>query len=85
LFSDTDYVYLENIKSRFHNEHKTLFTIGYEGKGIEKFLNSLIKNNIKVLCDVRKNPLSRKFGFSKTKLEHLCKQIEIYYIHMQVI
>ncbi len=32
-----------------------LYTIGYEGTSLEEYLNKLIKNNIKVLCDVRKN------------------------------
>ena len=32
-------------------------TIGYEGRSIDEYLNLLIKNNIKLLCDVRKNPI----------------------------
>jgi uncharacterized protein (DUF488 family) len=33
------------------------------------------------LCDVRKNPLSRKFGFSKNKLKHITQTIGIEYVH----
>ena len=35
-----------------------------------------------MLCDVRKNPLSRKFGFSKAKLQHITEAIGIKYLHI---
>lgn len=47
---------------------RCLFTIGYEGRSLEKYLNILIQKNIKILCDVRKNPISRKYGFSKKNI-----------------
>ena len=59
-----------------------LFTIGYEGRSIDEYLNLLIKNNIKVLCDVRKNPLSRKYGFSKQSLQKKTKELNIKYLHI---
>lgn len=59
-----------------------LFTIGYEGISLEYYLNKLIKNNIKVLCDVRKNALSMKYGFSKTQLKTACEKLGIAYIHI---
>jgi uncharacterized protein (DUF488 family) len=58
-----------------------LFTIGYEGISLEAYLNKLIQNNIKVLVDVRNNPLSQKFGFSKSQLQKYCKMACIQYIH----
>ncbi|MBQ3396603.1 MAG: DUF488 domain-containing protein [Synergistaceae bacterium] len=57
-----------------------LFTIGYEGRTLESFINVLIQNGIKLLCDVRKNPVSRKFGFSVKMLEHTLSSIGIKYI-----
>jgi uncharacterized protein (DUF488 family) len=59
-----------------------LFTIGYEGKSLETYINQLIINNIKVLCDVRKNPLSKKWGFSKSQLKDACEKVNIKYIHI---
>ncbi|OHD64576.1 MAG: hypothetical protein A2176_08800, partial [Spirochaetes bacterium RBG_13_51_14] len=59
-----------------------LFTIGYEGKSIDEYLNLLIKNNIKILCDVRKNALSMKYGFSKNQLKDSLHKIGINYIHI---
>lgn len=58
------------------------FTIGYEGISLEEYLNKLIKANVKVLCDVRKNALSQKFGFSKNQLSTACWKVGITYIHM---
>ncbi len=64
------------------NDFKTmLFTIGYEGKSLENYLNHLIQNNIKVLCDVRKNPISMKYGFAKKTLQNACEVLNIKYIH----
>jgi uncharacterized protein (DUF488 family) len=59
----------------------TLYTIGYEGISLEAYLNKLIKNDVKVLVDVRNNPLSQKFGFSKSQLMRYCEGLAIEYIH----
>ncbi len=59
----------------------TLYTIGYEGISLEAYLNKLIKHDIKVLVDVRNNPLSQKFGFSKSQLIKYCEGLNIDYIH----
>lgn len=58
-----------------------LFTIGYEGISLEAYLNKLIRNDIKILVDVRNNPMSQKFGFSKAQLIKYCNALGIEYIH----
>jgi uncharacterized protein (DUF488 family) len=58
-----------------------LFTIGYEGISLEEYLNRLLLNNIKVLVDVRNNPISMKYGFSKSQLVKYCGNMDITYIH----
>jgi len=58
-----------------------LFTIGYEGISLEEYLNRLIRNDVKLLVDVRCNPLSMKYGFSKRQLERYCYSLGIEYIH----
>lgn len=63
-------------------EDLAFFTIGYEGISLEKYLNKLIINNVRLLCDVRKNPLSMKYGFSKNQLKNACESIGISYIHI---
>lgn len=69
-------------QSLFPEEPKDFFTIGYEGITFEHYLNKLIDNDINILCDVRKNPYSMKFGFSKNMLKHALEQIGIQYIHL---
>ena len=59
-----------------------LFTIGYEGVSLEKYLNKLVTNDVKLLVDVRKNSLSMKFGFSKSLLKKYCASLGIEYIHI---
>lgn len=67
--------------SRPKNNETILFTIGYEGISLEEYLNRLLKNDIKVLVDVRNNPLSMKYGFSKSLLQRYCSNLGIEYIH----
>jgi uncharacterized protein (DUF488 family) len=72
-------------RQKYRQDAQTLFTIGYEGNSIESFINILIQNGIKLLCDVRKNPLSRKFGFSKNKLRHIAEGVGIKYLHIPAL
>ena len=60
----------------------TLFTIGYEGISLEHYINKLILNDVKVLVDVRRNPLSMKYGFSKSLLKKFCDSVGIEYVHI---
>ena len=57
-------------------------TIGYEGSNLEGYLNRLLRNGVTMLCDVRRNPLSRKYGFSKRTLASGCEAVGIQYEHM---
>lgn len=59
-----------------------LLTIGYEGRSLEAYLNLLILNSVTLLCDVRRNPLSRKYGFSKKTLGAACGGVGIRYEHL---
>jgi hypothetical protein len=59
-----------------------LFTIGYEGSSLELYLTKLIENNVNVLYDVRKNPFSHKFGFSKNNLATTLPKFDIEYRHI---
>lgn len=73
---------LEKVQEqRITTDHIILFTIGYEGGSLENYLNRLIKNDVRVLVDVRNNPLSMKFGFSKSQLKRYCESVGIQYMH----
>lgn len=73
---------LEKVNEAKPRETKTiLFTIGYEGISLEEYLNRLLKNDVRILVDVRNNPLSMKYGFSKSQLKKYCEGLGIQYLH----
>ncbi|TES89974.1 MAG: DUF488 domain-containing protein [Candidatus Cloacimonadota bacterium] len=74
---------LTTIKNSRNTDNSTkMFTIGYEGRTLDEYLNILIKNNVRLLCDVRKNAISRKYGFSKKKLKKVTGEVNIKYEHI---
>lgn len=74
---------LEKVSKAIPKGNKTvLFTIGYESISLEEYLVRLLKNDIKVLVDVRKNPMSMKYGFSKNQLKKYCAGLGIEYVHI---
>ena len=74
---------LEKVTASKSKSNKTiLFTIGYEGISLEEYLVRLFKNDVKLLVDVRNNPMSMKYGFSKSQLKKYCANLGIEYIHI---
>lgn len=74
---------LEAIKGSVPNKGiPGICTIGYEGKSLEAYLNALLLDGVNLLCDVRRNPLSRKYGFSKGVLSSCCEKVGIRYEHL---
>ena len=63
-------------------DRTVLYTIGYEGISLEEYLNKLIRNDVSILLDVRRNPVSMKYGFSKSPLLNACKGVGIEYVHI---
>ena len=68
--------------ARPNRDAALLFTIGYEGRTPESYLNELIRSSVTMLCDVRRNAISRKYGFSKTTLAKACAGVGIRYEHL---
>jgi uncharacterized protein (DUF488 family) len=58
-----------------------LYTIGYEGTDIGRFIDVLVKAGVRTLADVRALPLSRKKGFSKSPLAARVERAGIRYLH----
>jgi len=56
--------------------------MGYEGLTIDAFLNKLIANNIKAVIDLRSNPQSMKYGFSKKSFSKFIESAGMKYIHI---
>ena len=59
-----------------------VYTVGYEGRSIDAFLDHLLRSGIRRLVDVRKNAYSRKYGFTGTALSRLCGRVGVGYIHI---
>lgn len=78
LFSVCTKTYKQNP----HPDGLILFTIGYEGVSFDEYINNLLQNSIRLLCDVRINPVSRKFGFSKRNLSEILPKLGIEYLHI---
>jgi uncharacterized protein (DUF488 family) len=73
--------YQKVIDAKPKSNKTILFTIGYEGISLEEYLVRLLKHNVKVLIDVRSNPLSMKYGFNKNQLKKYCASLGIQYFH----
>lgn len=67
---------------RAHQRCVPLATIGYERRSYEGFFNELLHADISLLCDVRRNPVSRRWGFSKRMLSAGCGRLGIRYEHL---
>jgi uncharacterized protein (DUF488 family) len=60
------------------------FTIGYSGKTLACFVDTLLRAGVNRVVDVRALPLSRKKGFSKTALGEALSEAAIEYVHLRV-
>ena len=60
-----------------------LFTIGYEGRTLDEFLDRLGGSGAKLLIDVRAIAASRRPGFSKTALAGALAEVGIDYLHLR--
>ncbi len=80
ILTETELQKIKDAKPRCNET--VLFTIGYEGISLEEYLVRLLKRDVKVLVDVRNNPLSMKYGFSKSQLKRYCESLGIRYVHI---
>jgi uncharacterized protein (DUF488 family) len=62
-----------------------LFSVGYEGRDLDGLVDLLRENDVTVLLDVRLNPISRKPGFSKRRLEAALTDAGIAYRHARAL
>ncbi|MSO75909.1 MAG: DUF488 domain-containing protein [Alphaproteobacteria bacterium] len=64
---------------------RDLFTIGYQGYGLDAFIARLRANNVSQLVDVRAVAWSRKPGFAKRQLADALEAAGIAYSHVQAL
>lgn len=83
-FRRVDYPVVRTENSYMSNNYSTasIFTLGYEGMNIDEFIQKLKANSVNVLIDVRKNAISRKPGFSKTRFSQMLSEQNIDYYHL---
>jgi uncharacterized protein (DUF488 family) len=77
-----DYTIFSSIEKKveYHRDRTGIMTIGYEGCSIDEFLHRLILDKTQVLVDVRNNPWSMKYGFTKGTLMSFCEKLGIEYL-----
>ena len=74
---------LQQIQFAWNKDTKPfVFTLGYEGLTIDAFLNKLISNNVFAVVDVRNNPQSMKYGFSKKTFKQYIENAGMKYFHV---
>jgi len=59
----------------------TLYTLGYQQRNIDDFIDLLLHEGIDVLVDVRETAWSHKPGFSKTAFMQALAAVGIDYVH----
>lgn len=69
-------------RQKYERDEHGIVTIGYEGRSIDGFIYALIKAKVHTLLDVRNNPFSMKYGFSKSNLAKNLPELGIEYMHM---
>lgn len=60
-----------------------IVSVGYEGRSIDDFVAELVRAGVQTVADVRLNAISRKSGFSKTRLREALAAAGISYRHMR--
>ena len=72
---------LYNLGQRYLGAKTMLYTFGYEGLDINRYIARLHDVGVKTIVDVRQLPLSRKRGFSKRALAEALAKSGIAYLH----
>ena len=75
-------IFLDDENLIVNEGEKRVYSIGYEGKNIDRFVEILKKNEVKQLIDVRERAFSFKKGFSKTPLKTALFNQGISYFHL---
>lgn len=60
-----------------------IVSAGYQGRTIESFVEALQEAGVSTVADVRLNAISRKSGFSKTRLREALTSAGIDYVHLR--
>jgi len=67
------------------DEVPALFSVGHEGRSQDELVAQVREHRVTVLLDVRLNAISRKPGFSKTRLAQSLSEARIAYRHARAL
>lgn len=62
-----------------------IYSVGYEGLSIDALVERLAGNRVTIVVDVRLNPISRRPGFSRKRLEAALNEAGIEYVHEKTL
>ena len=70
-------------RMEFDERDETGFvSIGYQGISIDSFIGKLIENKVGRVVDLRRNPSSMRYSFSKKRLKENLSRFGIEYLHI---
>jgi hypothetical protein len=58
-----------------------IYTMGYEERSVDGFLNRLLQVGIRRIIDIRANPVSRKYGFARSSMSGIAGKLGLLYRH----
>ncbi len=58
-----------------------VYTLGYEGRSVDGFFARLLKVGVQRIADVRKNAVSRVYGFAKSSMASIACELGLEYLH----
>lgn len=62
-----------------------IYSVGYEGLSLDVLVERLTGNRVTTVVDVRLNPISRRPGFSRKRLEGALSAAGIDYVHEKAL
>lgn len=62
----------------------TVFTLGYQLRTLENYIEELERAGVEFVIDIRENPWSYKRGFKKNELYMALRTANIRYLHLRV-
>jgi len=62
-----------------------VYTVGYQRQSVDGFFDRLLRTGIRAIMDVRRNPVSRKYGFSRSAMGSIAEKLDLRYVHMPAL
>ena len=60
----------------------SVYTCGYEGHTVDSFFDRFLREGIETVIDVRRNPVSRVYGFARSSMGSIAEKLGMSYVHL---